>query len=43
MKVDEGKIPTTTPKKFDSPNLAITYIASLACNESYCQKIWHFP
>jgi len=38
MKVDKGRIPTT-PKKLDSPNLAITPTASLACNECYCQKI----
>jgi len=39
MIVDEGRIPTIAPKKYDSPNLAITPTASLACNESYCQKI----
>ena len=39
MKVDERRIPTTTPKKLDSPNLAITHTASLACNECYCQTI----
>jgi len=39
MKVDEGRIPTTIPKKLDSPNLVITPTASLACNECYCQKI----
>jgi len=39
MIVDEGRIPTTAPKKLDSPNLAITPTASIACNESYCQKI----
>jgi len=39
MNVDEGRIPTTTPKKLDSPSLAITPTTSLVCNDSYCLKI----
>jgi len=39
MKVSEGKIPKSAPKKFDSPNLAITPTASLACKDSYFPKI----
>jgi len=39
MNVDEGRIPTTAPKKLDSPSLVITPTASIVCNDSYCPKI----
>jgi len=39
MNVDEGRIPTTTLKRLDSPNLAITLTTFLACNDSYYSKI----
>jgi len=35
-------IPTTTPKKLDSPNLAITLTTFLTCNDSYYPNIWPF-
>jgi len=39
MIVDEGRIPTTTLKKLDSPNLAITLTALFAYNDSYYPKM----
>ena len=42
MNIDEGRIPTTTLKKLDSPNLAITLTAFLTCNDSYYPNIWPF-
>jgi len=38
MNIDEGRIPTTTLKILDSPNLAITLTAFLTCNDSYYPK-----